>query len=233
MDDFSLIIFLFTLIPLPIIGLILVWRTIRKNKPRKNLVKAWVILLAICIISFVVFALTSCAHEYEVIEEVTATYEADGKIVKYCPLCEETFEEIVPKLTKETATIKPTDPQATQAPNTTKKPKESYSQVNFDEIYEAYEENEIVAKEKYEGNCYRITATINSINDGTGLLGLSDGATLLMQKQVGGTIVFFYATFPDSQKENLKKVKVGNTVTFDGYCYSGNFTKCKLYAINY
>ena len=231
---FSVICFI-SWIVLPIIACMLFWRTIRKNKPRRKLAKTGIIILAVSLISFVLTLTTMCDHEYEIVEEVTATYETDGKIVKYCPLCEETFEEIVPKLTTEpAATAKPTEPPTTKAPSTTKKPKESYSQVRFDEIYEAYEENEIVAKEKYEGNRYRITATINSINEGTGFFSLTDeGATLTMQKQVGGTIVFFYATFPESQKENLKKVKVGDIVTFDGECYSGNFRKCKLYAINY
>ena len=98
----------------------------------------------------------------------------------------------------------------------------------FEEIYKAYKENELVADDLYKNNRYSVTAKINGMTN-DGLLNLTGGATLTMEKQVGNTIVFFYAEFEKEQEENLKTVKVGDTITFTGECLSaGAWVDCEL-----
>lgn len=98
----------------------------------------------------------------------------------------------------------------------------------FDEIYQAYKENELVADDLYQHNRYRVTAKINGMTN-DGLFNLTDGATLTLETKVDNTIVFFYAEFEKEQEENLKTVKVGDTITFEGKCLdAGNWSECEL-----
>lgn len=100
--------------------------------------------------------------------------------------------------------------------------------VSFEEIYYEYKSNELRAKEKYYGNRYRITATINGMST-TGLLNMTGGATLTMEAKIDNTIVVFYAEFEKDQEDVLKNVNVGDTITFDGTCLSaGSWTDCEL-----
>lgn len=100
--------------------------------------------------------------------------------------------------------------------------------VSFDEIYQAYKDNELAADDLYQGNRYRIEAEINGMTN-DGLANLTGGATLTMQRQVGDTIVFFYAEFEADQEEALKSVSVGDTIVFDGTCESaGMWEDCQL-----
>ena len=105
---------------------------------------------------------------------------------------------------------------------------EVITDVSFDEIYLAYEENELRADDTYKNNRYRITAEIDGMtNDGVN--NLTGGATLTMKKEIGNTIVFFYAEFEKEQEEKLKEVNVGDTITFDGKCLSaGTWTECEI-----
>lgn len=98
----------------------------------------------------------------------------------------------------------------------------------FDEIYQAYNENELVADDLYQYNRYRVTAKINGMTN-DGLFNLTGGATLTLETKVDNTIVFFYAEFEKEQEENLKTVKVGDTITFEGKCLdAGNWSECEL-----
>lgn len=98
----------------------------------------------------------------------------------------------------------------------------------FDEIYYAYKENELVADDLYQYNRYRVTAKINGMTN-DGLFILTGGATLTLETKVDNTIVFFYAEFEKEQEENLKTVKVGDTITFEGKCLdAGNWSECEL-----
>lgn len=100
--------------------------------------------------------------------------------------------------------------------------------VTYDDIYNAYMENELVANDLYRYNRYRITAKINGMST-DGLFNLTGGATLTMERRVGNTIVFFYAEFEKEQEEALKKVKVGDTITFEGECVGkSGFDECEL-----
>ena len=98
----------------------------------------------------------------------------------------------------------------------------------FDEIYHAYKENELVADDLYQYNRYRVTAKINGMTN-DGLFNLTGGATLTLETKVNNTIVFFYAEFEKEQEENLKTVKVGDTITFEGKCLdAGNWSECEF-----
>lgn len=100
--------------------------------------------------------------------------------------------------------------------------------VTFDEIYRAYKENELRADDVYQYNRYRITAKVNGMETG-GLLNLTGGVTLTMEKQVDSTIVYFIAEFEKDQEESLKTISVGDTITFEGECLSaGTWEDCEL-----
>ena len=100
--------------------------------------------------------------------------------------------------------------------------------IGFDEIYRAYKENELRADDTYQYNRYRITAKVNGM-DNDGLLNLTGGAVLTMQKKVGNTIVFFHAEFDRHQEEDLKLINVGDTITFEGKCLdASSWTDCSI-----
>lgn len=93
---------------------------------------------------------------------------------------------------------------------------------SYAEIYQAYKENELVADDLYKGNRYRVTAKINGMTN-DGLANMTGGAMLTMETQVGNTIVFFYAEFEREEEEDLKTVKVGDTITYEGTCGSAGY----------
>lgn len=101
------------------------------------------------------------------------------------------------------------------------------SSVTFADIYKSFKSNELNAKDLYNGNRYVIAAKINGISSG-GLLNITGGATLTMEKQVDDTIVLFTAEFEKEQEDALKELSVGDTITFTGVCYGGSFTDCTL-----
>ena len=123
---------------------------------------------------------------------------------------------------KKTKTVekKETNPAA-------KKQEKKVTSIEYSEIYKSFKSNELLAKEKYNGNLYKTRAKINGMETG-GLLNLTGGATLTMEKKVGNTIVFFYAEFEKDQEEKLKRIKVGDEIEFIGECQGGNFIDCKL-----
>lgn len=114
--------------------------------------------------------------------------------------------------------VEPTDGQASDTIDTS---------VAFADIYREFKRNELNAKDLYNGKRYEITAKINGISS-SGLLNLTGGATLTMEQQVDSTIVFFTAEFEKEQEEVLKELSVGDTITFIGTCYGGNFTDCEI-----
>lgn len=100
--------------------------------------------------------------------------------------------------------------------------------ITFDEIYYAYEENELRADDAYKNNRYRITAKISGMKT-DGLFNLTGGATLTMETRIDSTIVFFTAEFERGQEEALKAVNVGDTITFEGECLSaGTWVDCEI-----
>lgn len=105
---------------------------------------------------------------------------------------------------------------------------DQYTPAIFEEIYQAYKDNELVADDLYKGRRYEVTATINGMETG-GLMNMTGGATLTMEKKIGNTIVVFLAEFERDQEEALKNIKVGDEITFEGTCYSaGSWSDCEL-----
>ena len=162
-------------------------------------------------------------HDMKEVRRVNPTYSTAGEIVEKCSRCGYEEIDILEKLKD------PTEPKITEPETQPTEPSESVDlSVTYDDIYLAYKENELVANDMYRYNRYRITAKINGMATG-GLLNLTGGATLTMEKRVGNTIVFFYAEFEKEQEEALKQVKVGDTITFEGECIGrSGFDDCEL-----
>ena len=124
--------------------------------------------------------------------------------------------------------LPPIEPSPTESEPQTSEETSAVGTATFDEIYHAYKENELVADDLYQHNRYRVTAKINGMTN-DGLFNLTGGATLTLETKVDNTIVFFYAEFEKEQEENLKTVKVGDTITFEGKCLdAGNWSECEL-----
>ena len=120
------------------------------------------------------------------------------------------------------------EPSSAESEPQTSEETSAVGTATFDEIYHAYKENELVADDLYQYNRYRVTAKINGMTN-DGLFNLTGGATLTLETKVDNTIVFFYAEFEKEQEENLKTVKVGDTITFEGKCLdAGNWSECEL-----
>ena len=120
------------------------------------------------------------------------------------------------------------NPSPSKSENQTAEESSEVGTATFDEIYYAYKENELVADDLYQYNRYRVTAKINGMTN-DGLFNMTGGAMLTMETKVDNTIVFFYAEFEKEQEENLKSVKVGDTITFEGKCLdAGNWKECEL-----
>lgn len=108
-------------------------------------------------------------------------------------------------------------------------PKPSVNPVSIETIIADYNENKVRANDKYEGQRHRITAKINGMGDGGGLLNFSKVITLTMEVKIGNKTTFFYADFNQDQKESIKKVNKGDTITFEGTCSSvGNWVDCEI-----
>ena len=105
-----------------------------------------------------------------------------------------------------------------------------YTPLDFDEYYRTYSKNELKAEKKYSGKEYLVTAKINGLESG-GLMNLTGGATLTMERQVDNTVVFFTAEFESDEEKYLVDLSEGDTILFGGTLY-GNFSDCKLFKIN-
>ena len=120
------------------------------------------------------------------------------------------------------------NPSSSESETQTAEETSEVGTATFDEIYYAYKENELVADDLYQYNRYRVTAKINGMTN-DGLFNMTGGAMLTLETKVDNTIVFFYAEFEKEQEENLKSVKVGDTITFEGKCLdAGNWKECEL-----
>lgn len=100
--------------------------------------------------------------------------------------------------------------------------------VSYEEIYKAFKNNTIVAEDTYNDKYFAVTAKINGMKTG-GVFELEKNVTTLtMETQVDNTIVFFLAKFDEEQRESLKSVSVGDTISFIGKCNDGTFSECEL-----
>lgn len=165
-------------------------------------------------------------HKMATISKIEPSKNSDGKMISKCEVCGFEKTEILERLTEAKT-------KATKAPKTEHKNETmtdtTQASASFEEIYNEYKLNEVRADEKYKGNRYIITAKVNGINNGGGLLNFDDDINLTMEKRVGNTIVFFYASFDKSQKDSLININVGDEITFEGTCYSaGSWDDCVL-----
>ncbi len=195
----------------PILMVIALIKTIRRKKSKK-----WWVLCLVGLVLFVVFELIAA--------EVNPNPPAQND--------RSVLQEVEPKtepiVKSEETTVSTETEESSIEVETSSVEKEIDLSVSFDEVYRAYKENELRADDTYKGNVYRITAKVNGMKTG-GLLNLTGGAILTMEKQIDSTIVFFYAEFEKEQEENLKKINVGDTITFEGKCLSaGTWTECEL-----
>ncbi len=99
----------------------------------------------------------------------------------------------------------------------------------FLEIYDGYKSNELVADDKYKGNRYTIIGKFETVKD--------DGLVNTLFKEIGVTVTVeidnkeynLWCKFDDSERENLKRYKTGDLITFTGECVSwGNWANCKV-----
>lgn len=199
---------------------------------------------------------TWCEHQYRLVEEKAATCTVDGEITYHCDLCDTPKVETIEAEGHSMVEVSRTNPtenaegfeiskcevcgfeetkilEKIASKKTTGKETTTQQQtqpvVSFEEIYSEYELNEVRADEKYKGNRYVITATVNGINNGGGLLNFDESINITLEKRVGNTIVFFYASFDKSQKDSLVNINVGDEITFEGTCYSaGSWSDCVL-----
>lgn len=178
-------------------------------------------------------------HDMVEISRREPTIGVDGEVVERCSRCEhevvtvlEMLPEPTPKVTEPEPTPEPT-PEVTEPPVVTPEPSvteptQEVQTVSFADIYYAYKRNELAADDLYKHNRYQITAKVNGI-ESDGLFNLTGGATLTMEVRVDNTIVFFYAEFEKEQEEALKKIVVGDTITFEGTCLSaGSWVDCEI-----
>lgn len=98
------------------------------------------------------------------------------------------------------------------------------TETGYRKIYEAFCENEIVAKELYKGNRYRISGEIDSIDS------IGDEGYLTIAVDVGEYYpVWVYAYFDKEETESLKALKSGQQVSVDGECTGKiTFDHCTL-----
>lgn len=194
----------------PILLMIALIKTIRRKQSKK-----WWVLCLVGLILFVVFELIAA--------EVNQNPPQNDHAVS-----QEVEPETEPIVKSEETIISTEAEEPSIEEGASSVEKEIDLSVTFEEVYRAYKENELRADDTYKGNVYRITAKVNGMKTG-GLLNLTGGATLTMEKQIDSTIVFFYAEFEKEQEGNLKTINVGDTITFEGRCLSaGTWTDCEL-----
>lgn len=94
----------------------------------------------------------------------------------------------------------------------------------YRKIYESFCENELVAKEAYKGNRYRISGEIDSIDS------VGNEGCLVIAVDVGDVFpVWVYTYFDKSETESLKALKSGQQVSVDGECTGRiTFDHCTL-----
>lgn len=173
-------------------------------------------------------------HDMREVSRIKPTSESDGEFVTRCSRCGYEETEVLKKLNEPSKETTSDDNQENSEKSETVPKQETENEedtvetATFEEIYKAYKENELVADDLYKNNRYRVTAKIDGMTN-DGLFNLTGGATLTLEKTVGNTIVIFYAEFEKEQEENLKTVKVGDTITFVGECLSaGSWVDCEL-----
>ncbi len=107
---------------------------------------------------------------------------------------------------------------------------EAAEPLDFAECYYAYQENELKADDTYKGNKYSLTVKVRDIQDTDGsLLYWDDEVIVEFEVRVDNTIAVGQALFEKEQRDSLKEISIGDTITFVGECQSiGAWIDCKL-----
>lgn len=102
--------------------------------------------------------------------------------------------------------------------------------LDFAECYYAYKENELRAEDTYKGNRYSLTVKVRDIQNTNGsLLYWDDEVIIEFEIMVDNTHVVGEALFEKEQIDSLKKINVGDTITFVGECQgAGAWINCEL-----
>ena len=107
---------------------------------------------------------------------------------------------------------------------------EAAAPLDFAECYYAYKENEVKADDTYKGNRYSLTVKVRDIQDTDGsLLYWDDEVIVEFEIRVDNTIAVGQALFEKEQRDSLKEISIGDTITFVGECQSvGAWIDCEL-----
>ena len=102
--------------------------------------------------------------------------------------------------------------------------------LDFAECYYSYKENELRADDTYKGNRYSLTVQVRDIQStDDSLLYWDDEVIIEFEVIVDNTHVVGEALFEKEQKDSLKNINVGDTITFIGECQSvGAWINCEL-----
>lgn len=121
------------------------------------------------------------------------------------------------EITTVATTVPPVTTTTTKATTTAVPPTETTTTeppVTFEEVYIAYQENELRASEMYEGERIRFSGTVDTIYDS--FLGTTSvWIDVYAQGQKHGVLCSFSTK---AQKDSLMKLNAGDYVTIEGTC---------------
>jgi len=101
----------------------------------------------------------------------------------------------------------------------------TYMEVDVDFMIELYKNNEVSAKNKYHDNFYQVTAEIVSVKE-AGLLQAFSGYDVTLVTPKGHHIT---ANFSKKLKDDIMRLRAGDTLTFSGRCISPRlWYECKI-----
>lgn len=98
--------------------------------------------------------------------------------------------------------------------------------IDYDELFQAYQANELRADDTYKGNRYRVSGIIEGMTD-DGLL--NTGITVTVTVKTSSASYTTYAEFSEDQHDGLAALNTGDTIAFEGDCSSiGLWSNCEL-----
>lgn len=118
---------------------------------------------------------------------VSPTAYTDGNRTRECSECHYVEEEVVPKI--------------------------AYIEVSANDLWNAFDENEVAAEQKYNGKKVRVTGIISDINSGSTLT----SANVLLRVD-NGFIGCVQCNFNSTNAKELANLIKGESVTIEGTC---------------
>lgn len=193
-----------TAMAVPVLFIVFIIRAIMRRR------KKWLGLsIAICAALTTVLFFIGCAlvgSDEEFIEEHGTSLETQVAT-----------ETTAPPETTVATTTRPPETTTTQV--TTATPPETTTTeppITFEEVYIAYQKNELRASEMYKGERVRISGTVDTIGDS--FLGVT---TLWVVTYVQGESHYILCSFvTNDNKDDLMALNTGDYITFEGTCTS-------------